>query len=135
MEIDEVSEILGVFRALRAPRHVFITEEPVKEEMDGQVFYRGLQPRLRSDIIFLTRDADASSPIHESVHANFNLEEVGTDIITGLLLRKYAFLKNHPLLRSLVQRNIRYLRCQGCGEFAVAHSPRFSERVEHYVKA
>lgn len=136
MEIDEVSEILGLFRGLRVPQHVFITDEEVREKIDGQrVFYRGLQPRSRGDTIFLARDSNFSTPIHEAVHAQTNLGELGTEVITNALLVRYRFMKNHPRLRDLARREVRYQRCPGCQEFHVAHSPQYAGRVEHYVKA
>lgn len=134
MEIDEVSDILGVFRGLRAPQHVFLTDETVKEQVDGHVYYRGLQPRARPDTIFVTRDGDASTPIHEAVHAQFNLGEAGTEAVTAFLLAKYRFLMTRPLLKSLVERRVHYQVCPGCAEFASAHQ-KYAGRVEHYVKA
>jgi len=134
VEISEVSEILGLFRGLRVPRHVFITSEAVHERVNGHVYYRGLQPVRRPDTIFLSRDADESSPIHEAVHAQTGLGELGTEVISGILVAKYRFLRDRPLIRGLVQRPLGYVRCRGCEEFREAHSS-FQERVEHYVKA
>jgi len=135
MEINEVSEILGLFRALMAPQHVFITDEAVKEEVDGQVYFRGLQPRAQRDVIFLTRDADASSPIHEAVHAQFNLGEIGTGAVTRVLLAKARFIQSHPMLKDVApQRKPEYQECPGCAEFPLAHSPKYAGRVKHYVR-
>lgn len=97
--------------------------------------YRGLQPTSRRDVIFLSRDMNVSTPVHETVHAQLNLGELGTGAVTNLLLVKYRFLQGHPFLKGLAQRKVNYRRCMGCQEFPAAHSAQFAGRVEHYIKA
>lgn len=131
MEIEEVAQILGLCSFLRVPKHVFITDEPVRSKKNGETFYRGLQPKSRGDAIFITRDGDVTTPIHEAIHAQLGLGEPGTEILTRLILRKIRLARNFPILAA--QRIIRYRKVESSKEFSQAHDERFIGRVEHYV--
>jgi hypothetical protein len=132
MNIDEVSEILGLCHALLAPQHVFITDEDVHGKVNGKGSFRGLQPKTRSDVIFLTRNANASTPIHETIHANIGTEEALTKPLTRIIQAKYRLLQNFPTLREAVRKPVKYRVCNGCSEFAEAHS-RYRGRVTHFI--
>ena len=133
MNIQEVSDILGVCRFLRAPKHVFITDEPVYEERNGRAFYRGLQPKGRRDVIFLSAQSDLTTVSHESWHAMTGLGELTAYPVGRIVAAKYEFIKNFPRLKTLVSRRIEYRRNEGSGEFPRAM--RYRGRVEHYVLA
>lgn len=132
MEISEVAEILGACHFLKVPKHIIITDEPVYTK-DKQTFFRGLQPVHRGDVIFLTRDADHTTPIHEAIHAQTGLGEPGTEFLTSVILRKNKLLANFPEIRAMLKRRrIRYRKVDSSKEFPMAHG-EFRDRVEHYV--
>jgi len=130
LNIQEVSDILGVCRFLRAPKHVFITDEPVYEERNGRAFYRGLQPKGRRDVIFLTAQSDLTTVPHESWHAMTGLGELTAYPVGRIVAAKYELIKNFPRLKALVSRRIEYGRSEESREFPRAR--RYRGRVEHY---
>lgn len=132
MEIEEVAHILGACHFLRAPKHVFITDEPVRSKENGITFYRGLQPKHRRDVIFLSKDRDSSTPIHEAVHAQLGLGEPGTEIISRLIMTKNRVLQNFPNLQGLLQKQIAYVKTESSEDFPEAQM--FHGRIEHFVR-
>jgi hypothetical protein len=131
MNIQEVSDILGICRFLRAPRHVFITDEPVYEERDGRAFFRGLQPKGRRDVIFLSAQSDLTTVPHESWHAMTGLGELTAYPFGRIVAAKYELIKNFPRLKEFLSRRVEYRRTEGSGEFPRAR--RYRGRVEHYT--
>lgn len=132
MNIQEVSEILGVCYFLRVPKHVFITQEQVWSRDDGVTRYRGLQPKSKGDSIFLSAQADSSTSIHEAIHT-YGIDEFGTEILTRLIMRKNEVLKKLPLLRELTRKTLTYKRVERSRAYPQAHEPKYRGRVEHYV--
>ncbi|GAH77432.1 unnamed protein product [marine sediment metagenome] len=133
MNIQEVSDILGVCRFLRAPKHVFITDEPVYEERNGKAFYRGLQPKNRRDVIFLSAQSDVTTIPHEAWHAMTGLGELSAYPVGRIVAAKYELIKNFPRLKAFFSRRVEYQRSEGSEEFPRAS--RYRDRVEHYVLA
>lgn len=133
MDIQEVSAILGLCHFLRAPEHIFITSEPVSSNEDGKrTFYRGLQPKGKSDSIFLSAQADTTTPIHETIHT-YGLDEAATALLTQAIMRKNGILQSFPLIRGLTKKKLVYKLVQSSEEYPEAHDQKFSGRVEHYV--
>lgn len=132
MDINEVSEILGLCHFLRAPKHVFITEETVSSKEDGVTYYRGLQPKYKGDSIFLSAQMDQSTPIHETIHT-YGIDELGTDVLTRIILRKNKILQNFTLLKDLTKKKLIYEKVESSSEYPEAHMEKFKGRVEHYV--
>jgi len=133
MNIKEVSEILGLCRFLRAPRHVFIAKEPVYEEWDSKVFFRGLQPKERRDVIFLSSQADASTVGHEAWHAMTGLGELTADPVGRLVALKYEIIRQFPRLKALLTRRVVYRRVSPEEEVEFPQVKRYRGRVEHYI--
>jgi hypothetical protein len=133
MNIQEVSDILGVCRFLRVPKHVFITDEPVYEERDGRAFFRGLQPKGRRDVIFLSAQADLTTVPHESWHAMTGLGELTAYPVGRMVAAKYELVKKFPRLKALIFKRAEYRRAEESVEFPRARSYR--GRVEHYTLA
>lgn len=133
MNIQEVSEILGLTRALLAPQHVFITDEPVTAKLNGQAKFRGLQPVSKGGVIFITKDGDSTTPIHESIHSQFGFDELATKPLTRIIHAKVRAMNNFPKLKKLIQKPIKYQLCKGSCGFPEAHSDKFGKRVKHYV--
>jgi len=131
MNIEEVSDILGICRFLRAPKHVFITDEPVYEQKNGKAFFRGLQPKARGDVIFLSAQADATTVPHEVWHANTGLGELTAHPIGRIVALKYEILKQFPRLKALLSRKVEYRRVTK--ETAFPQAEKYRGRVEHYV--
>lgn len=132
MNIQEVSDILSCLRALRAPRHVFITDEPVHDDKGGH--YRGLQPKRRGDTIFLANAADVSTPIHEAWHAMTGLAELSAYPVGNILARKYNFLKKFPNIKKILGKRVKYRRATKAEtkkEFPDA--TKYGTRVRHYI--
>lgn len=123
-----MEEILGVYR-LPKPQHIIFVREPVSEQVDGVIYFRGLQPRMRSDVIVLTAHAIDETVVHEVLHC-LGLGEIGANLLGKLMVRKYRILKNSGLLKP--QRGVKYRKCGWCQEFERAH--QYGGRVEHYVK-
>ncbi len=130
MNIQEVSDILGVSRFLRVPKHVFITDEPVYEERNGRTFYRGLQPKNRRDVIFLSAQSDLTTIPHESWHAMTGLGELTAYPVGRIVAAKYELIKNFPRLKAFLSKRVEYRRAEGSGEFP--GESRYRGRVEHY---
>lgn len=133
MEIAEVSEILGLCYFLKAPKHVFITDEKVSSHHDGVTFFRGLQPKSKGDSIFLTAQADESSPIHEGIHAGLGLGEPGTEVLTRIIIRKNKLLRNFPILTQTLSKKLIYKEVQESKEYPQAHAEKYKGRVKHYI--
>lgn len=134
MDIKEVSDILGLCHFLKAPEHVFLTNEPVTSQVDGKIIkYRGLQPKIKGDSIFLTVDADESSPIHEAIHASLGLGEPGTALLTRVIMRKNRILSNFPAIQNSFKKQLVYEPVESSAEYPRAHLPEYAERVRHFV--
>jgi len=133
VNIEEVTDILNSFKllALLAPQHIFITDEPIVEELDGVAArFRGLSPKKKRGVIVLSRDADASTVPHEWVHAALGLGERIAYPFGDLMKARYEFRKKlrekFPILgkrRKLIE--VRY---------KPAEVPeKYKGRIEHYV--
>ena len=132
MNIQEVADILSACRFLRAPKHVFITDEPVH---DGQgVHFRGLQPKKRGDTIFLANAADTTTIPHEAWHAMTGLGELTAYPVGNFLAKKYNALKRFSKIRQLFRKPLKYRRAtkkETIKEFPGAK--QYSARVRHYI--
>jgi len=132
MNIQEVSDILSACRFLRAPKHVFITDEPVHDDQGAH--FRGLQPKKRGDTIFLANAADISTPVHEAWHAQSGLGEATAYPVGNILARKYNLLKKFPQLKKIISKKVRYRRATKAEtkkEFPDA--TKYGTRVRHYI--
>lgn len=99
---------------------------------NGVTRYRGLQPKSKGDSIFLSAQADQSTPIHESVHT-YGIDELGTEFITRAIMRKNKLLENFPLLKQLTKKKLAYKKVEESQSYPEAHTSKYHERVEHYV--
>jgi len=128
MDIDEVTDILNQFKllALLAPQHIFITDEPIVEQFDGEARFRGLSPKQKRGVIVLSRDADASTVPHEWIHAALGLGERVAYPFGQLMKLRYEIRKRFPLLKNRPRLiEVRY---------RPAEVPeRYKGRIEHYV--
>lgn len=131
MNIDEVKEILGLCYMLRAPKHIFITDEPVYEKRDGVQFYKGLQPSSRDDVIFLSAQADVTTVPHEVWHANTGLGELTAYPVGNLLAIKYRLLSKFPAVKNLLSRKVEYVEASSHSDFPQVE--KFRGRVKHYT--
>lgn len=137
MEILEVADILGLCHALIAPKHIFIVpNERIFHKSHGKTtFFRGLQPKNKGDACLIGGlDADETTPIHETIHANFGLGEPGTEILTRLIMAKRRITRNFPNLQRLTKRRIQYEKVEGSDDYPRAHVPEYEGRVIHYVR-
>jgi hypothetical protein len=130
MDISEVEEILALYRVPK-PQHIIVVTEPVSRHLDGVVYYRGLQPGERNDTIVLTSQAIDETVLHEVMHC-LGFGEMGANFLGKVMVTKYRVLRNFPLLKSFLQREVKYQKCGGCQVFPKAH--QYGDRVEHYVK-
>jgi len=133
MNIQEVSEIFSACRFLRAPTHVFITDERVCDEASGSCF-RGLQPKKRGDAIFLSAEADVTTIPHEAWHAQTSLGEPTAYPIGNLVAKKYQAFKRFPNLMKVMGRSIKYR--DATYEETVKEFPgaaNYVGRLKHYV--
>lgn len=131
MQIEEIKDILGVCHALRAPKHIIITQEPIYEDNEaGRQFFRGLQPVARRDVIVLSGQADATTVPHEVFHANTGLGEILAYPVGSFMAAKYKFLNRLPLLKNLRARNIEYKEVPNPPEFPAL--AKYGNRVKHY---
>lgn len=128
MHISQVEEILSVSR-LPKPQHILIVNESVWGEADGQVAYRGLQPRSRSDTIVLTPHAITETPGHECAHT-LGFGEFGASVVGKLAAMKYRVLNHFPNVKSYVQKQVKYEKCNGNCEFPKAHA--YGDKVSHF---
>jgi len=129
LNIDEVTDILNSFKllALLAPQHIFITDEPIVEELDGIVArFRGLSPKKKRGVVVLSRDADASTVPHEWAHAALGLGERVAYPFGELMKLRYEIRKRLPLLRNRPKLiKVKY---------RPAEVPeKYRGRIEHYI--
>lgn len=133
MRIDEVEEVLGLTRFLTAPKHLIKINEPAYQEINGKIFFRGLQPKKRGDIFVLTPQANSETVIHETIHANLGLGEEITQPLAKIMDLKQRMIGRFPLVKSLLTNRISYQKCSGCEKFNTLHT-KYGERTEHYVR-
>lgn len=131
MEIYEVAEILGAYPLIPKPQHVIIVREPVREQVDGYLYFRGLQPKFRSDVIVLTPQATDETVLHETLHS-LGFGELGATVLGKILIRKYEMF-GRGILGNLLFGPVEYVKCHGCEEFKLLHE-KYSGRAEHYVR-
>ena len=122
MNIQEVSDILGVCWPLRMPKYVLITDEGISQQHNGQTFFRGLQPKSRGDIVVLGVDANITTVPHESWHAMTGFGELTAHPIGNLFARRYERLKQFPRLKDALTRRVQYREVDSASEF-----PNFSK--------
>ena len=108
-----------------------MVSETVWQQVDGQVLYRGLAPKERSDVIVLTPQAIVETVGHEVAHCSLGMREFGATIVGKMSARKYQILSRFPNVKALAERPARYERCNGSCAFPKAH--QYGDRVEHYV--
>lgn len=132
MDISEVAELLGLYRFVPKPQHIIVISEPVRAEVDGYIYYRGIQPSSRSDVIILTPQAVDETVLHEIGHS-LGLGEIGATLFGKLMIRKSRFIENFPALKELFSHPVSYVKCQGCQEFHILHT-KYAGRAEHYIK-
>jgi hypothetical protein len=127
MRIEEVEDILNAFRllSLLAPQHVFITDESIVGEVDGELRFRGLAP-ARGSVMVLGRDADASTVPHEWAHTALGLGEAAAYPFGRVMRMRYELRRMLPVSPpKLVEARYR-----------PAEVPeRYRGRVEHYERA
>lgn len=131
MELSEIEEVLGCFSMLRVPNNLLVVKEPVHERVDGLAYFRGLSPKHRNDTIVITPQATPETVVHEAIHAQFGLGEIGTYPLARALVQKYFLTRFIPILGS---KKVKYQRCAGCEEFRLLHE-RYAGRAEHFIKA
>lgn len=130
MDINEVSELLGLCHFLRVPKHVFLTDEPVSDA--SGTLYRGLQPKTKHDAIFLGFHADDTTPIHEAIHT-LGVGELGAEILTRAIMRKNHTISSFPFLKQQLTRQVSYTKVEHSKDYPDVHSDKFKGRVEHWV--
>ena len=79
----------------------------------------------------LTPDMIDETVLHEAIHADFGVGEVIANPLAKILVWKARILKQFPLVKSLVQRELHYQKCGGCEEFKELHT-KYSNRASHY---
>ena len=133
MNIDEVTEILNEFKllALLAPQHIFITNEPITEELDGIIArFRGLSPKQKRGVIVLSKDADASTVPHEWIHAALGLGERIAYPFGDLMKLRYEFRKKLKELFPILKKRPKLIEVK----YKPAEVPeKYKGRIEHYV--
>lgn len=129
MNVTEVEEILGMSR-LPKPKHLIFAQEEVVQKLNHSIYYRGLQPKWRGDVMVLTPSAVDETIPHEALHC-LGFGELVAGIGGKVLAWKARVLKSFPLVKSLVQKNVKYTKCSGCEEFKELHT-KYANRVEHY---
>ena len=128
MRIEEVEEILNALRllGLLAPQHIFITDEPIYEELDGQIFFRGLSPKDKRGVMILSKHADITTVPHELIHAALGLGELAAYPLGRLLAIRYKIADLFPSLKQLKLYKVKYREAEV--------PPKYMGRVKHYVR-
>lgn len=132
LEISEVAELLGLYRFVPKPQHIIVIGEPVRAEVDGYIYYRGIQPSSRRDVIILTPQAMDETVLHEVGHT-LGLGEVGATIFGRVMIKKKRFLENFPAVKNLLSQPVSYVKCHGCPEFHILHE-KYAGRAEHFKR-
>jgi len=131
MNIEEVKDLLGYCRFMRAPEHVFITDEIVHDDAGHN--FRGLQPTWRRDIIFLSAQANQSTIPHETWHANTGLGELTAYPIGNIVTKKIEMVKTlAPRLKGLRLRALPDYEEVNMSEDEFPAMAKYKGRVRHY---
>jgi len=132
MEIEEVADILGLCHALRIlglPKHIFVTEEKIRDSKSG-TYFRGLQPKNRRDVIFLSGQADSTTVPHEVWHALTGLGEATAYPIGKALQMKHRIFSKFPMLKQIRSKPVKYKEVKGSSEFPTAK--KYGKRIRHF---
>jgi hypothetical protein len=113
--------------------HLIVVNEDVREKLDGMAYFKGLQPKHRSDVFVLTPQASDETVPHELVHA-LGLGELAAYPLGRMMVWRYRVLRNLPTLKSLVSSPVEFRKCSGCEEFRLLHE-RYAGRAEHFIRA
>lgn len=127
MDIKDIEEMLGYTRFLPLPKHIIITNEPVTMKVDGEIKFRGLQPKFRKDTIILTPDKNSEAVFHEIIHTFGFGENIAYPL--GKILDRINQIKQKI---SPFKHEVKYQKCNYCKEFETLHT-KYQGRAEHYV--
>jgi len=132
MNIDEVTDILNQFKllALLAPQHVFITDEPIVEQFDGEARFRGLSPKQKRGVIVLSRDADYSTPFHEFCHS-IGFGETLAYPYGRLMEIRYKIRKELKEMFPILKKRPKLIEVKYTKGPV---PPKYQGRIEHYVR-
>lgn len=126
MDITEVEVLLNSLRllGLMAPQHIFITDEPIQAQLDGEAFFRGLAVP-HGGVVVLSRHADVTTVPHELVHT-FGLGEFAADRLGKLLALRCELSQALPF-SNLKFKQVRYKIIDDL-------PPQFKGRIRHYIR-
>lgn len=115
-----VEQVFSKFFVVDPPESVLILNKPAAAvDGDHVIFFRGLTPMWRSDMIILTPQGDEETLLHEALHQQFRAREISARIGGKVLVQKHNFLSRRPIAGDfwdmfVGQRNVRYEVCAGC---------------------
>lgn len=134
MELSEVENILGSYPVLGSRvNNLIIIKEGVHERINGMAYFKGLQPKHRSDVFVMTQQASDETVPHELSHT-FGFGELAAYPIGRVMIWKHRVLNNFPTLKSHAASPVKFRKCSGCEEFALLHQ-RYAGRAEHFIRA
>ncbi|MDD5510746.1 MAG: hypothetical protein PHI12_08050 [Dehalococcoidales bacterium] len=127
MNIEDVEGILGSCHllAMLAPDHVFITDEQVRQ-VHGSMTYRGLAPKKKRGVIFLSGAANFSTVPHEVMHSAIGMGEVGAYPLGFIMGLRAQLGQTLGLVKPGGDRRPSYKE--------VDPPKGYGGRVKHYVK-
>lgn len=139
---EELESILAKYYVIDPPKHAFMLDKRTVGITNHHLsFFKGLQPKWRHDVIILTPDGDDESVIHECFHANFGTEELVTNRLGKLLVKKHRLQEMFPNFpKILPSRSVHYELCPGCPLCAdlaklLIHKPPGGEPKHYILKA
>lgn len=133
MQIEDIEEILGLARFLTVPKHLIKINEPTYQETNGKIFFRGLQPKKRGDVVVLTPQANSETVLHECVHSTFGFGEEITYPLAKIMDIKQKIIGRFPLVKGILTKKVNYQKCSGCEEFSQLHE-KYKGRAEHFIR-
>ena len=136
MDVKTVEEVLSK-TLLPPPKHVYISEKPIKVQRNHHGFWIMGAQRRGQDMIILTPYSNVENIIHETAHS-VGFGELGAQIIgkLGALRQKY--------LPCIFRRQVKYRLAEedvahklgleeAKGYYILEEKPRTSFQVKHFI--
>jgi hypothetical protein len=115
LDKSTIEKVFSNYYVIDPPKNVIILDRPaVSVDFDRQtmIFFKGLQPKWRDDVIILTPQGDDETLVHEALHAQYRVGEPGANFFGKLLVKKYRLTERLPSFRRM--REVKYRECNDC---------------------
>lgn len=139
LTVGQIEDVMSKYYVVDPPKNLILLDKPAARIVgESVVFYKGLQPKWRGDVVILTPLDDEETVLHEQFHAQYGVPEPVADVLGKFFVKKIRVLSRRPVLKSLSRtRNVHYTQCSGCeicqnlGQLMMQAPP--GARPQHYL--